>query len=297
MTQLSLDITNPQLAALAARKYENKYTQVPNGKLPSAFSALLGEFYKRLTGKDLDAEASTLSIAADAGKFKAVYGPSLYASTEGDKLVIQWGREVIELTPNKGGTFEGINPETLSISFAAVAYGNSMDAVLRLMFFNEADEDFSMDIKPRPLDYQVPLVAETLNNLLSRNPKKAVAFFAPQPELNSFDGPSFSAGDLEEGVYVVQSYRAIETKWGKKHMLLCDANPELKQPVPFELWSDSTSSAILSLNPTISLEAPALLTIWGTRQTKRNTIAANQTLELSKGALGATAEGALDLDF
>lgn len=294
MTHLILDITNSALAPLATKVYANKYAPVPNGKLPASFKASLNEFYKRLTGNDLDPEASSITVAADNGKYKGMYGPSLYASEDGAAFVLQWGREAISLKPKKGGTFEGVDPESLSITFAAVKYGNSLDVVLRLMYFDEADADFSMDVQVRALDRETELVAETLNNLLGRNPAKAVAMLAKAPEINSFDGPQFSAGDLEEGTYDIVSYRSLNTKWGLKHMLLCAPNPELGQESHFELWSDQTSSSVLSLNPTIDEAHPAQVTIWNKRQTKRGTIAANQTIILAADALPVSD---LDLDF
>ena len=294
MTHLVLDITNPALAPLAAKVYSAKHAAVPNSKLPASFRDSLNEFYFRLTGENLNPEASTLTVVADNGKYKGLYRPSLYSSADGKAFVLQWGREALLLTPQKGGTFEGIDPEKLSISFAAVKYGNSLDVALRLMYFDEADSDFSMDVQVRSADRETELVAETLNNLLGRNPAKAVALLAKAPEINSFDGPQFSAGDLEEGVYDIISYRPVNTKWGLKHMLLCAPNPELGQKSAFELWSDQTSSSVLSLDPKINEEFPAQVTIWNKRQTKRGTIAANQTITLAASALP---EANFDLDF
>lgn len=294
MAPIILDISNPLLAPLAARSYEKKYTHVPNKALPEAIKFQLGEVYKRLTGKDLDPEGSTMSVASDNGRFKAVYGPSLYAGKDGQTLIVQWGREAITITPQKGGTFLEVNSNNLSISFAAVKYGNALDAVMRLMYFDEADNDFYLDIKPRAVTKDTELVAETLTNLLSRNPKKVIDLLAPQPELSTFDGEQYSAGDLEEGTYQIRSVRAISTKWGLKHMLLVEAAPDLDRAEPFELWSDTTSSAVLSLDPKIDAEHPATVTIWGKRQTKRGTIAANQTITLAADALAASSTMALD---
>lgn len=295
-THLVLDASNPALSLLAVRTYDKKYTAVPNGKLPVDFLHTLNEFYFRLTGNKLDPEASSLSVKAEQGRFQRVYGPSCYASKEKDAFVIQWGRESIKVTPQKGGTFEGIDPENLSISFASVAYGQQLEAVLRLMFFDEADEDYIMDISLWPINKETTLVADSLNALLTRNPSKIFAQFAPQPEMSSFAGPQYSAGDLEEGSYSCIGYRQVSTNWGTKYLLLCAEHAELNQPVPFEIWSDKTTTPVLSLAPVITPEAPAELAIWGKRQTKKGTIAANQSLQLAAGALPQV-EGGLDLSF
>jgi len=281
MSQIILDISNPALAPLAVRSYEKKYTHVPNRVLPEAVRSQLQEIYIRLTSRPLDAEASTLSVAADDGRYKGIYGPSLYASKDGTQFIIQWGREAIALTPQKGGTFEEVSPENLSISFASVKYGNALDVVMRLMYFDEADNAFFLDIKPRAATKETELVAETMTNLMSRNPKKVVGMLAPQPELSTFDGEQYSAGDLEEGTYQIRSYRQLTTKWGTKYMMLVEANPELGQDNPFELWSDATSSAVLSLSPKIDGEHPATVTVFGKRQTKRGTIKADQSIALA----------------
>jgi hypothetical protein len=135
-----------------------------------------------------------------------------------------------------------------------------------------------------------------MNVLLTRNPAKALTQLAEQPEFSSFDGPQYSAGDLEEGDYTVVSYRQVATKWGVKYLMLCEASEELNQPVPFELWSDKTSTPVLSLSPTITTETPAKISVYGKRQTRKGSIAADTALNLPQGAIAQT-EGGLDLDF
>ena len=105
ITNANLAITNPQLVPLTSRKYNTSYTAVPNVKLPEDMLATLTKIHQAMTGAELPLDGCTIAVSSEAGYFKRLYTPKVYAGAAGEaggSCYVKWGEERVALTVANG---------------------------------------------------------------------------------------------------------------------------------------------------------------------------------------------------
>ena len=289
-----LSIVNPQLSALAGRKYSAKYTPVPNVKLPAELQTRLGIIYAALTGTEMQLDDTTIAISAEDGQFNRLYAPKLYAGgtvneSTGETLpplYIRWGNARIELGHEDG---------------SLVATGGSANKIsFKFTKFNPAGrgEDPALEIKVTIKDGKESTVYQTAIALAAQDWKAYDSnLFATtlETDYDSFleliapentGGGAKSGGDvydyknLVEAVFgstdsqtralelVVTGYREVKTSYGMTYILQIapSTDKELVERFPaaaseFGLWAVRNSKIVLASKPNITKELTARLVI------------------------------------
>lgn len=98
-------MSNPSLAALAARMYEKDWTNVPNNCLPTELVDELKVVYKALTGNDFPIDnGNTLRVKASNGELDRLYSPVFQRNeAQSTGIEIRWGQDeiAVELDDDK----------------------------------------------------------------------------------------------------------------------------------------------------------------------------------------------------
>ena len=260
---IDLSTNNPLLAPLIGKVYDKKFTALPNKNLPKAVFSAVGRFYKEITGTDLSVDTCTIAVKADRGTFQRVYKPTLYKLDE-TAFGLKWGDELIKLDIS-GKKFQAPNVECgVTFKFVDIPVGNSRDLVLRAALYDDAtSEFFTLDFGVYVVDFKNQPLADELEALVSRAPKKATVAFKLYEEYKGFEGELFGCNQLAVGTYEITGYRPVHiaSQGRTTYILRAQPNEELDQPKEFEVWADNSFGAIFSGDPVVTPEKPGKLMI------------------------------------
>lgn len=292
------------LAPLAGREYSTAYTALPNANLPRNLRVDLDQVFTAITGEELPLEENTFLIKAEDGVYSRLFGPVLKAGaedvegTEPDKLYIQWGPRFIPVSLEKGGL--KTPTVTLDAEFADYNFsGRGNDHALMVSFENEDGTGQTvLPLAVRFVDWQNPPEIKALNALLKKKPEDIFPLI--QPAMPKGTGSRVKADseidfrDLEEGQsYTVTSYRPVSTQYGQSYRMVLSGHPT--EGLTAECWAHSSLRPILSTQPEITEEKPAVLTIREKSLTADGKVRIRCSLIITRSE--TLQEGDLDLDF
>jgi hypothetical protein len=285
-TSIQLALTNPVLAALAARTYKQGYTNVPNVNLPAVLREQCDTIYKVLTGNELPLDDTSIAIKAQKdGSFDRLYPPKLYKSADGLAAVIRWGTAEI-LLDNELKTLQKLPAKhKMTVAFSTCNFsGRGDDPSFRIKYFADKDVltfDCAVACKSYK-DYSV----EAFNTAYELEPESVLELITCLPTGESGGGTIYDVSSLMKDYapngttevleFPVISYRAVtanDKKTGKDrttYVLKClgVVHEQLNSFAdwtagPFETWGNPATNALLCANPApaISEQQPAVLVV------------------------------------
>lgn len=269
---LQVGTSSPELATLAGREYTSEYTSLPNANLPRAMRQGLDRVFTALTGTELPLEENTFLIKSQDGVYTRLFGPILKAGsddvegTEAGKFYIQWGNRFIPVSLGK----EGLTTESGNViesEFAEFNFsGRGNDHALMVSI---DDEDGSgqtvLPIAVRFVDYQNPADLKVLNSLTKKDKAAQIIPLIEQVRPRGSGGLKRADHDVEfrdlkvDVPYQVTAYRAVKTTYGISYRIVINNYPA--EGETGEAWAHSSLRSLLSTQPEISEEKPALLVL------------------------------------
>lgn len=286
---VDLTIVNPKLAALSARKYSNKFTQVPNSKLPEDLFKGLGVIYSALTNSELQLDASTLAVSAKDEYFYRLYTPKLYKVVGSDgncTLFIQWGNDQIgieydEETNTLRPKVQGSDRVAFKFTKSNIS-GRGEDPALEIKVTRRNGKDtevFLVNVAVAVAnwkDYDPSLFNGAMDSGLSELAELVSEQSTGNGNSGDGDKPVIDRksiltalfGSAEEQTYdiafAVDSYRKVKTSYGETFIVNCQKTDlsDLAARMPetannFGLWAESQIRRVLASEPEISAERQA----------------------------------------
>lgn len=270
---INVGTSAPELAPLAGREYEKAYTSLPNANLPKPMRQGLDKVFTALTGEELPLEENTFLIKAEDGVYTRLFGPILKAGseevegTEEGKFYVQWGNRYIPIALGKEGltTPSGSTIEAEFAEFNFSGRGNDH----ALMVSVDEEDGSGQTVLPlavRFVDWQNPPDLKTLNALTKKDKADQIVPLVQKVASKGSGGGMSRADhdiefrDLEVDVpYQVISYRAVNTTYGTSYRIVLADYPSAGETS--EAWAHSSLRPLLSTQPEISTEKPALLMV------------------------------------
>lgn len=268
---------SPDLAPLAGREYQSKFTALPNSNMPKAMRVALDKVYLALTGSDLPLDSNTFLIRSQDGVYNRLYGPILKGGsddvdgTEAGSAYIQWGDLYIPVSLSKEGVTVQINGQPVSLEAEFDEFNFSGRGNDPALMISVDEEDGSgqvvLPVAVRFVDWENPTDTKTLNALLKKGKEAEILTLIQQAAPRGSSNGGINRADhkiefreLEEGMsYSVIRYRVCQTMYGTSYRIMLADHPNEGETA--ECWAHSSLRPLLATKPEISEESPATLHI------------------------------------